>query len=118
MTRPLRYCHVERLRDPERNPGMTAPKRVTLAGPTLPLSTNGHTARDESVDQPRLLAALRGVRAGDFGVRLPLDWTRVPGTISEFFNEAVEHDHRLAQEFAELTSPHANVRAQLTDLTY
>ena len=33
------------------------------------------------IDQPRMRAALRGVRAGEFEVRLPLNWTRVPGTI-------------------------------------
>ena len=46
----------------------------------------------DCVDQPKLLAALRGARAGDFGVRLPLDWTGVPGTISEVFNEVVERN--------------------------
>ena len=40
-----------------------------------------------------------------------------PGTISEVFNEVVALNQRLAREFADLTQSHANVRAQLTDLT-
>ena len=58
---------------------------------------------EDFVDQPKLLAALRGVRAGDFGVRLPLDWTGVPGTISEAFNEVVELNQRLVREFERIS---------------
>ena len=94
--------------------------RVTRAQPTLP--TNGHTGNGQLlatdfVDQIKLLAALRGLRAGDFGVRLPLDWTGVPGSISEVFNEVVEQHQRLSLLIADLTQSNANVRAQLTDLT-
>ena len=94
--------------------------RVTRAQPTLP--TNGHTGNGQLlatdfVDQIKLLAALRGLHAGDFGVRLPLDWTGVPGSISEVFNEVVEQHQRLSLLIADLTQSNANVRAQLTDLT-
>ena len=81
-------------------------------------STNGHALPAETIDQPTLLAALRGMRAGDFGVRLPLDWTGVPGAISDVFNEVVELNQRLGREFAELTQSSANLRAQLTDVTH
>jgi methyl-accepting chemotaxis protein len=135
---------------------MPAPKAVSLAVSNPARSSNGHTTvREGFVDQPALLAALRGVRAGDFGVRLPLDWTGIPGTISEVFNEVVELNERLSREFerisrtvgregkaeqraslggasgcwatcidsinlliADLTQSHANMRAQLTDLTH
>ena len=78
---------------------MPAPKPSNLAAPNLAHSSNGHTVRADLVDQSKLLAALRGVRAGDFGVRLPLDWTGVSGTISEAFNEVVELNQRLVREF-------------------
>ena len=81
---------------------MPAPKPVSVPRPTLP-STNGHAKREDLVDQPKLLAALRGVRAGDFGVRLPLDWTGVPGNISEVFNEVVELNERLTREFERIS---------------
>jgi CheY-like chemotaxis protein/HAMP domain-containing protein len=100
---------------------MPVQKRVGLAAPTLAPSSNGnsngHTLAEDVVDQPKLLAALRGVRAGDFDVRLPLDWTGVPGTISEVFNDVVGRNQRLSREFADLTQLHVNVRAQLADLT-
>src|SRR3984893_4862877 len=82
---------------------MPAPKPVSLVAADLASSTNGHTVREEFVDQPKLLAALRGVRAGDFGVRLPLDWTGVPGSISEAFNEVVELNQRLVREFEHIS---------------
>ena len=50
-------------------------------------------------------------------MRLPLDWTGVPGTISEVFNAVVDLNQQLAREFADLTQSQANVRAQLADLT-
>jgi CheY-like chemotaxis protein len=43
------------------------------------------------------------VRAGDFGVRLPLGWTGIPGTISEVFNEVVELNQRLNHEFERIS---------------
>src|SRR4030081_973764 len=94
------------------------PANPTVANPP----TNGHPANGQHsasdfVDQIKLLAALRGVRAGDFGVRLPLDWIGLPGNIAEAFNEVVELNQRLARQFDDLTQSHAKVRAQLTDLT-
>ena len=66
-------------------------------------STNGHLLTEDSVDEAKLLAALRGMRAGDFGVRLPLDWMGVPGSISEVFNEVVELNQRLTHEFERIS---------------
>ena len=96
---------------------MPAPKPVPVVGPDLATAANGHAVVADAVDQPKLLAALRGVRAGHFDVRLPLEWTGVPGTISEVFNDVIERNEALTQEFAELTKSHANVRAQLAELT-
>src|ERR1700687_652656 len=86
--------------------------RVPRAQPTTPPvvipptnghSRNGHSVTADVVDQTRLLAALRGVRAGDFGVRLPLDWTGVSGDISEVFNEVVELNQQLTREFERIS---------------
>lgn len=82
---------------------MSAPKSTNLAAANVTPSTNGHTVRADLVDQTRLLAALRGVRAGDFGVRLPLGWTGVAGSISEAFNEVVERNQRLVREFEHIS---------------
>ncbi len=64
---------------------------------------NGHQLTANMADQAKLLAALRGIRAGDFGARLPLDWTGVPGTIAEVFNDVVELNQRLSAELERLT---------------
>jgi hypothetical protein len=71
-------------------------------------SANGHsrTARQLTslcLDQPKLLAVLRGVRSGDFGVRLPLEWTGVSGDIPEVFNDIVELNERLSREFERIS---------------
>src|SRR6516164_1368877 len=50
------------------------------------------------IDATALLTALRGVQRGDFSVRLPLDWTGVPGKVADAFNEVVELNQRLAAE--------------------
>jgi CheY-like chemotaxis protein/HAMP domain-containing protein/GAF domain-containing protein len=82
---------------------MPAPKLPSSDSGTPAPTRNGHTVREDGLDQSKLLAALRGVRAGDFGVRLPLDWTGVPGSISEVFNEIVELNQRLVREFERIS---------------
>ena len=83
--------------------------RAQVIGPTVAtVATNGHPRNGNSLAadaaiQTELLAALRGMRAGDFGVRLPLDWTGVPGHISEVFNEVVELNQRLTREFERIS---------------
>src|ERR1051326_1857920 len=76
-----------------------APARISTNGH----STNGETLAGDFVDQARLLAALRGIRAGDFGVRLPLDWIGVPGNVSEVFNEVVALNQRLKDELERIS---------------
>jgi hypothetical protein len=66
-------------------------------------STNGHALMGECVDQTKLLAALRRMRAGDSRVRLPLDWMGVPGNIAEVFNEIVELNQRLNREVGRIS---------------
>ena len=43
------------------------------------------------------------MRAGDFSVRLPLDWIGVPGNISEVFNEVIELNQRLNRELERIS---------------
>ena len=60
---------------------------------------NGQVMAAGVVDELKLLAALRGLRAGDFGVRLPFDWLDIAGDISEVFNEVVQLNQRMSREF-------------------
>ena len=50
-----------------------------------------------------LFAALQAVQAGDFSVRLPADWTGVPGKIADAFNEIVEFNHHMSLETARVS---------------
>ena len=45
-----------------------------------------------------LLHALVALKKGDFSVRLPLDWTGLPGKIADAFNDVAEANGRLAQD--------------------
>ena len=49
-----------------------------------------------------LLSALTALKKGDSTVRLPLDWTGLPGKLSETFNEVVELNEGMALELARL----------------
>src|SRR5438132_1239903 len=58
-----------------------------------------------SLDEPpatdltrQLLSVLLAYKAGDFSVRLPSDWTGVPGKIADAFNEIVDFNQRLSLE--------------------
>src|ERR1041385_1825169 len=78
---------------------------------------NGRTAKDSTdalltpprpavaLEEPpatdltrQLLSALLAYKAGDFSVRLPSDWTGVPGKIADAFNEIAEFNQRLGTE--------------------
>src|SRR5437879_589275 len=51
----------------------------------------------------RLLSVLLAYKAGDFSVRLPSDWTGVPGKIADAFNEIVDFNQRLSSETARVS---------------
>src|ERR1700757_3974164 len=77
---------------------------------------------DASVDASALLTVLRAVQKGDFTVRLPIDWTGVPGKVADAFNEVVELNQRLAAELERLStvvgqSGRLNERAALGPVT-
>ena len=45
-----------------------------------------------------LLSALCALRDGDASVRLPAEWTGVPGKVADVFNEIAELNQRMTQE--------------------
>ncbi|MBP2314648.1 HAMP domain-containing protein [Azospirillum soli] len=51
-----------------------------------------------------LLAALRRFKKGDFSVRLPLHFTGIDGEIAEAFNDVVELNEQMTEEFGRLSS--------------
>jgi CheY-like chemotaxis protein len=55
------------------------------------------------LDVSALLAALTAFKKGDFSVRLPLEWTGLPGKGADAFNAIVEHNERLAAELERMS---------------
>ena len=44
-----------------------------------------------------ILGALTALKRGDASVRLPAEWTGVPGKVADAFNEVVELNERMAR---------------------
>src|SRR5205085_8641713 len=57
----------------------------------------------EELDNKVLLTALTALKRGDFSVRLPVEWTGIPGKVADTFNEVVEQNERLVNELARLS---------------
>src|SRR5688572_15971441 len=55
-----------------------------------------------TIDQRELLKALRSLRKGDFTVRLPLDLVGIDGEVAAAFNDVVEMNETLVEEFARI----------------
>jgi HAMP domain-containing protein len=67
-----------------------------------------------------LLAALTALRNGDASVRLPAEWTGVPGKVADAFNEIAEMNERMSQELSRLSQAvgkegRLNQRGSLSD---
>ena len=62
--------------------------------------TNGRQASDavEMVDQVVLLGVLAAVKGGDFGARLPVEWTGLPGKIADYLNDVIAANQTLESE--------------------
>src|SRR5258706_14202476 len=56
----------------------------------------------EMIDRRALLGALRALRKGDFSVRMPIDMVGIDGEIADVFNEIVEINETIADEFARI----------------
>ena len=57
----------------------------------------------EAVDAKVLLSVLAQVREGDFTVRMPLDWTGVPGKVADGFNDVIIANQALEAELARVS---------------
>ena len=56
----------------------------------------------DAIDRRALLGVLRALRKGDFSVRLPMDLTGIDGEIAQAFNDVVEMNELVADEFARI----------------
>src|SRR6266702_7795222 len=56
----------------------------------------------DALDRRGLLSALRTFKKGDFSVRLPVDRIGVDGEIAQAFNEVVEVNEKVTDEFARI----------------
>src|SRR3989454_18450 len=56
----------------------------------------------EMLDRGALLKALRALRKGEFSVRMPMDLVGVDGEIAQAFNDVVEINEMIAEEFARI----------------
>jgi len=56
----------------------------------------------EILDRGAMLSALRAFKKGDFSVRMPMDLTGIDGEIAQAFNDVVEMNERIADEFARI----------------
>jgi hypothetical protein len=54
----------------------------------------------DGLDEAVLLSVLSGVGNGDFSVRMPLDWTGVPGKIADRLNEVITANQTLGADLA------------------
>ena len=59
---------------------------------------NGIHPNANDFDLDGLLIALQAMRAGDFSVRLPGNWTELAGKIADTFNDIVSANQRMAQQ--------------------
>jgi signal transduction histidine kinase/HAMP domain-containing protein/ActR/RegA family two-component response regulator len=57
----------------------------------------------DQLDESVLLAVLSDVKAGDFSVRMPLDWTGVPGKIADRLNDVIAANQALGNELARVS---------------
>ena len=56
----------------------------------------------DTLDRKGLLNALRAFKKGDFSVRLPMDLIGIDGEIAQAFNDVVEENETMADEFARI----------------
>jgi HAMP domain-containing protein/signal transduction histidine kinase/CheY-like chemotaxis protein len=75
-----------------------------------------------TLDCTEVLAALNSFKKGDFSVRLPQDWTGLPGKVADAFNDVIELNQRMAKELDRLSrvvgkEGRIRQRASLGDVT-
>jgi signal transduction histidine kinase/HAMP domain-containing protein len=57
----------------------------------------------ERLDEAVLLSVLSDVKKGDFSVRMPLDWTGVPGKIADRLNDVIAANEMLGADLARVS---------------
>ncbi|MDQ6625569.1 MAG: hypothetical protein M3Y69_05425, partial [Verrucomicrobiota bacterium] len=74
-------------------------KSNPLPGSTELTSTgNGSRLKRTELDEGALLKALSAFKRGDFGARLPENWTGNAGKIADVFNDVIGMNQRMARE--------------------
>jgi hypothetical protein len=73
-----------------------SPRRVAV-------KENSQFGTADSRDEAVLLSVLSDVKDGDFSVRMPLDWTGVPGKIADRLNEVIVANQMLGAELARVS---------------
>src|SRR5207245_6334092 len=76
----------------------------------------------QELDAAALLSALTSVKKGNYSVRLPGEWTGIPGKVADTFNEVMELNERMAKELERLSQVvgkqgKLNQRASLGDVS-
>ena len=66
-----------------------------LAAPVVVQSTS-----NPGSEMIAFLAALTALRSGDTSVRLPQEWTGIPGKVADAFNQIAELNEQMTQELA------------------
>ena len=57
----------------------------------------------DRLDEAVLLSVLSDVKKGDFSVRMPLDWTGVPGKIADRLNDVIAANETLGEDLARVS---------------
>src|ERR1700756_5757095 len=81
------------------DPAKTAATATVEAEPVA--KSNGQTTAGEELfaaNMSVILASLQTMRDGDFSVRLPGNWTGLPGKIADTFNDIVAANQQMARE--------------------
>src|ERR1700740_2986285 len=81
------------------DPGKTKPTTAVEAEPLA--KNNGQTMAGTELaatNMSVILASLQTMRAGDFSVRLPGNWTGLAGKIADTFNDIVAANQQMAKE--------------------
>jgi signal transduction histidine kinase/CheY-like chemotaxis protein/HAMP domain-containing protein len=83
---------------------LTLPVSRAQAGQSVEVWENDpEPERADRLDEGVLLSVLSGVSDGDFSVRMPLDWTGVPGKIADRLNEVISANQMLGVELARVS---------------
>src|SRR5271154_7108616 len=71
------------------------------AADPAPVGNLSHSS--DELDEAVLLAVLSDFKNGDFGVRMPLEWTGVAGKIADTLNEVIAANQTLGDELARVS---------------